>query len=123
MLDVKRMRILKEVADRGSFSAAAEALSYTQSAVSQQLAALEREALRGKARLRRDVLAANEWIGTTDAGSCGTLGRNHWTGMGSEPNIAFEWDEYLAIQGLVAAGVGVAVFATLALTAVGDDIV
>ena len=34
MLDVKRMRILKEVADRGSFSAAAEALSYTQSAVS-----------------------------------------------------------------------------------------
>src|SRR4051812_37806435 len=44
MLDVKRMRILKEVADRGSFSAAAEALSYTQSAVSQQIAALEREA-------------------------------------------------------------------------------
>ena len=42
MLDVKRMRILKEVADRGSFSAAAEALSYTQSAVSQQIAALER---------------------------------------------------------------------------------
>src|SRR5258708_22790796 len=44
MLDVKRLRILKEVADRGSFSAAAEALSYTQSAVSQQIAALEREA-------------------------------------------------------------------------------
>src|SRR5580765_1382890 len=44
MLDVKRMRILKEVADRGSFSAAAESLSYTQSAVSQQIAALEREA-------------------------------------------------------------------------------
>src|ERR671939_555998 len=44
MLDVRRMRILKEVADRGSFSAAAEALSYTQSAVSQQIAALEREA-------------------------------------------------------------------------------
>src|SRR5213079_1218584 len=44
MLDVKRMRILKEVADRGSFSAAAEALSYTQSAISQQIAALEREA-------------------------------------------------------------------------------
>src|SRR2546423_12876116 len=44
MLDVRRMRILKEVADHGSFSAAAEALSYTQSAVSQQTAALEREA-------------------------------------------------------------------------------
>src|SRR3954451_4364608 len=44
MLDVKRMRILKEVADKGSFSAAAESLSYTQSAVSQQIAALEKEA-------------------------------------------------------------------------------
>jgi molybdate transport repressor ModE-like protein len=44
MLDVKRMRILKEVADHGSFSAAAESLSYTQSAISQQIATLEREA-------------------------------------------------------------------------------
>jgi DNA-binding transcriptional LysR family regulator len=38
------MRVLREVAQRGSFSAAAEALSFTQSAVSQQIAALEREA-------------------------------------------------------------------------------
>jgi DNA-binding transcriptional LysR family regulator len=44
MLDVKRMRVLREVAQRGSFSAAAEALAYTQSAISQQVAALEREA-------------------------------------------------------------------------------
>ncbi len=44
MLDVRRMKVLKEVAARGSFSAAAEALAYTQSAVSQQIAALEREA-------------------------------------------------------------------------------
>src|SRR5918911_2840013 len=44
MLDVKRMRVLREVSARGSFSAAAEVLSYTQSAVSQQIAALEREA-------------------------------------------------------------------------------
>jgi DNA-binding transcriptional LysR family regulator len=44
MLDVRRMRVLREVAVRGSFSAAAEALSFTQSAVSQQIAALEREA-------------------------------------------------------------------------------
>src|ERR687883_283478 len=43
MLDVKRLRVLREVAARGSFSAAAEALGYTQSAVSQQIAALERE--------------------------------------------------------------------------------
>ncbi|MGH2944145.1 MAG: LysR substrate-binding domain-containing protein [Solirubrobacteraceae bacterium] len=44
MLDVKRLRVLREVSVRGSFSAAAEALAYTQSAVSQQIAALEREA-------------------------------------------------------------------------------
>jgi len=44
MLDVKRLRVLREVAAHGSFSAAAEALAYTQSAVSQQIATLEREA-------------------------------------------------------------------------------
>src|ERR687894_566206 len=44
MLDVRRMRVLREVAVRGSFSGAAEKLSFTQSAVSQQIAALEREA-------------------------------------------------------------------------------
>jgi molybdate transport repressor ModE-like protein len=43
MLDVKRLRVLREVARKGSFSAAADSLSYTQSAVSQQIAALEKE--------------------------------------------------------------------------------
>ncbi len=43
MLDVRRMKVLREVAAQGSFSAAATALSFTQSAVSQQVAALERE--------------------------------------------------------------------------------
>ncbi len=51
MLSVNRLRVLKEVAYRGSFSAAAEALSYTQSAVSQQIAALETET--GMALLER----------------------------------------------------------------------
>jgi molybdate transport repressor ModE-like protein len=257
MLDVKRMRILKEVADRGSFSAAAEALSYTQSAVSQQIAALEREAgtqlvtrgsrgirlteagealvkhadailtrladaeaeleaiagLRGgrlrlaafptvgatlmplaiahfrkrhpdieltvrqlepedslpllkcgeldialtiepsthgesegldtthllddpmfaalpldhpvanKARVRLKDLKDEAWIGTTDSCSCGTLVRNHCIRMGFEPRITFESDDYLAVQGLVAAGVGVALIPTLALTTVREDIV
>ena len=43
MLDVKRLRILREVAEHGSFSAAADSLHLTQSAVSQQIAALEKE--------------------------------------------------------------------------------
>jgi molybdate transport repressor ModE-like protein len=257
MLDVKRMRILKEVADRGSFSAAAEALSYTQSAVSQQIAALEREAgsqlvtrgsrgirlteagealvrhadailtrladaeaeleaiagLRGgrlrlaafptvgatlmplaiatfrerhpdieltvkqlepedslpllksgeldialtiepneidddglestflledpmfaalpmdhpmanKSRVRLKDLKDEAWIGTTDACSCGALVRNHCIRSGGfDPQITFESDDYLAIQGLVAAGVGVAMIPTLALTTVRDDII
>src|SRR5882757_5761785 len=41
MLNVGRLKVLKEVAYRGSFSGAAEALSYSQSAVSQQIARLE----------------------------------------------------------------------------------
>jgi DNA-binding transcriptional LysR family regulator len=258
MLDVKRMRILKEVADRGSFSAAADALSYTQSAVSQQIAALEREAgtqlvtrgsrgirlteagealvrhadailtrladaeaeleaiagLRGgrlrlaafatvgatlmplaiarfreqhpeveltvkqlepedsipmlksgdlvialtitpsvradeedgtesafllddpmfavlpldhplarKPRLRLKDLASESWIGTTDACSCGALVRGTCLRAGFDPQITFESDDYLAIQGLVAAGVGVSLIPTLALTTVRDDIV
>jgi DNA-binding transcriptional LysR family regulator len=44
MFDLKHLRVLKEIAERGSFSAAAEALHYTQPAVSQQIAALERQA-------------------------------------------------------------------------------
>src|SRR5919197_1027362 len=42
MFELKHLRVFKEVAERGSFSAAAEALSYSQPAVSQQIAALER---------------------------------------------------------------------------------
>jgi DNA-binding transcriptional LysR family regulator len=43
MLDVRRMKVLSEVVSRGSFSAAADSLHLSQSAVSQQVAALERE--------------------------------------------------------------------------------
>jgi len=43
MLDLKRLRVLREVALQGSFSAAAESLYVSQSAISQQIAALEAE--------------------------------------------------------------------------------
>src|ERR1700704_5249961 len=58
MLDVRRLRVLREVSRRGSFSGAAEALGYTQPAISRQVALLERETgttllerLRGGVRL------------------------------------------------------------------------
>ncbi len=52
MLNLTRLNILREVVQRGSFSAAAEALDYTQSAVSQAIARLEAEI--GAALLVRD---------------------------------------------------------------------
>ena len=44
MLDLHRLRLLLEFAERGTIAATAAALGYTPSAVSQQLSALEREA-------------------------------------------------------------------------------
>ncbi|MGX5695505.1 LysR family transcriptional regulator [Agromyces soli] len=44
MLDVRRLRLLVELSRRGTLTAVAEALSYSPSSVSQQLALLEREA-------------------------------------------------------------------------------
>jgi DNA-binding transcriptional LysR family regulator len=71
MLDVRRLRVLREVASHGSFSAAAEALSYTQSAVSQQIAALEREAgarlVERSARGVKLTDAGRALVGHTDA--------------------------------------------------------
>src|SRR5215211_447459 len=251
MLDVRRMRVLREVARRGSFSAAAEALSFTQSAVSQQIAALEREAgttlversvrgirltdagralvrhtdailghlaeaeaeleaiagLRGgrlrmasfesagatlmplaiatyrerhpavelsltlaepddsvprlksgelelalsfgadgiervhllddplyvalapghplahKCNLRLADLASDPWIEGTPSCACAAMLRRACDRAGFTPHIAFESDDYAAIQGFVAVGVGVALIAELALSTVRDDIV
>jgi DNA-binding transcriptional LysR family regulator len=44
LLDVRKLRVLREVAARGTIAAAADALGMTPSAASQQLAALERQA-------------------------------------------------------------------------------
>jgi DNA-binding transcriptional LysR family regulator len=43
MLDLRRLRLLRELEQRGTIAAVADALQFTPSAVSQQLAALERE--------------------------------------------------------------------------------
>src|SRR6266540_533490 len=52
MLNPQRLQILREVARHGSFSAAADSLSYTQSAISQAVARLEAET--GVTLLERD---------------------------------------------------------------------
>jgi DNA-binding transcriptional LysR family regulator len=62
MLDLHRLRLLQEFAVRGSIAGTAAVLGYTPSAVSQQLATLEREA--GTALLDRSARRAE----LTDAG-------------------------------------------------------
>ncbi|KUP95743.1 LysR family transcriptional regulator [Thermobifida cellulosilytica] len=62
MLDLRRLQILHEFAARGTIAATAAALGYTPSAVSQQLAALERET--GTQLLDRTARSAE----LTDAG-------------------------------------------------------
>ena len=62
MLDLRRLKVLCEVARQGSFSAAAEALGYTQPAVSRQIATLEAEV--GAVLVRR----APQGAVLTDAG-------------------------------------------------------
>ena len=44
MLDLHRLRLLRELKHRGTLAAVAEALAYTPSAISQQLSVLETEA-------------------------------------------------------------------------------
>ena len=257
MLNVARLRVLKEVAYRGSFSAAAVALSYTQSAVSQQIAALEAETgmkllerhprgvtltaagqtlvghaegilarleaaeaslsaiagLRGgrlrvasfptagatllplaiasfrasypdveltlaegepeaivprlrageldlallfefagetplsedmtrtelledpmhlalalehplakRQRIRLEDLEADAWVQTSRSSPCARHVVRSCHAAGFEPNVAFESDDYQTVQGLVAAGVGVALIPELALSVVREDI-
>jgi DNA-binding transcriptional LysR family regulator len=258
MLNVGRLRVLKEVAYRGSFSGAAEALSYSQSAVSQQIAALEAETgltlverhprgvsltaagqalvrhaegilarleaaedalsaiagLRGgrlrmasfptagatlmplaiatfrsyhpdveltlaegepedivprlrageldlallfefagqslptqgmtrvelladpmylalprdhplaeRGRIRLQDLDGEAWVQTSRSSQCARHVIRSCHAAGFEPNVAFESDDYQTVQGLVAAGVGVALIPELALSVVRDDIV
>ena len=256
MLDVKRLRVLHEVARQGSFSAAADALSYTQSAISQQIAALERETgttlvdrgargirmtdagealvrhadailtrhhrrggrargdrrparrpraprvvrdggldvrpardrdlpraapggrdlaegvgpeesvpalkagqldiailfephgagdltdmekvhlledpmsvvlpedhpLASKAKIRLKDLEAEAWVQTTSSCPCCIIVADECRAAGFEPRVAFESDDYLTVQGLVAAGVGVAMIPSLGLAAYRPDV-
>ena len=71
MLDVRRLRVLQEVVTHGSFSAAAESLHLSQSAVSQQIAVLETEA--GIPLLQRTSVGP-KLTAAAGAGIAGVLG-------------------------------------------------
>jgi DNA-binding transcriptional LysR family regulator len=101
MLDPRRLLILDAVARAGSMTAAAEALSYTPSAVSQAIAALEREA--GAAL----VLRGPRGVRMTDAGA--VLAR-HAAALRERLDVASE--ELADVVGLRAGRLRLAAFAS-----------
>ena len=223
MLNPSRLRVLSEVVSRGSFSAAADALAYSQSAVSQAIQTLEGEAgvaliersrgghlrtasfptagatlmpqaiaaFRGshpgvevslaegepeeiaprlragefdlallfefegvgerlttgmrrfelfedplhlalpaahplatrKAAPRLEDLREESWVQTSATSPCARHVVRSCIAAGFEPRVSFESDDYQTVQGLVAAGVGVALIPQLALSSVRNDIV
>ena len=77
-----------------------------------------------KARIRMADLAEESWIlGTTGVCPDGVVLERACQAAGFEPRVAFQSDDYYAIQGFVAAGVGVCLIPDLALVAVRDDVV
>lgn len=77
-----------------------------------------------KPRIRLADLAEESWIlGTTGRCPDGVVLERACQIAGFEPRVAFQSDDYNAIQGFVAAGVGVCLIPDLALVAVRDDVV
>ena len=68
-------------------------------------------------------LADQQWVQTSASSPCARHVVRSCLAAGFEPDVAFESDDYETVQGLVAAGVGVALIPRLALTRVHSDIV
>jgi DNA-binding transcriptional LysR family regulator len=85
--------------------------------------ALPREhALAGKSGLRLGDLRGEAWVQTSHSSPCARHVVRSCHAAGFEPNVSFESDDYQTVQGLVAAGVGVALIPELALSVVREDI-
>jgi len=85
--------------------------------------ALPREhPLAARAKLRLEDLQEEAWVQTSSTSPCARHVVRSCHAAGFEPNVAFESDDYQTVQGLVAAGVGVALIPELALSVVREDI-
>ena len=73
-------------------------------------------------RIGLGELSGEAWVQTSTASPCARHVVRSCHAAGFEPNVAFESDDYQTVQGLVAAGVGVALIPELALTSVREDI-
>ncbi len=78
--------------------------------------------LAGKRSLRLSELDGEAWVQTSRSSPCAQQVLRSCHAAGFEPNVAFESDDYQTVQGLVAAGVGVALIPRLALSVVREDI-
>ena len=79
--------------------------------------------LASRARVKLADLAEERWVHSTDRSGCRLGVNNACAQVGFEPNVAFETDEILAIQALVATGMGVAMLPRLGLTTLHPGIV
>jgi DNA-binding transcriptional LysR family regulator len=79
--------------------------------------------LAAKRSVRLGDLAGEAWVQTSVSSPCARHVVRSCHAAGFEPNVAFESDDYQTVQGLVAAGVGVALIPELALSVVRDDVV
>lgn len=68
-------------------------------------------------------LHGEDWVQTAESSPCARHVVRSCLTAGFEPHVTFESDDYETVQGLVAAGVGVALIPRLALTRLHPDIV
>jgi len=85
--------------------------------------ALPREhPLAERERVRLEDLHDDAWVQTSSSSPCARHVVRSCHAAGFEPRVSFESDDYQTVQGLVAAGVGVALIPELALSVVREDI-
>jgi DNA-binding transcriptional LysR family regulator len=78
--------------------------------------------LAGRSRLRLEDLAEDSWVQTSATSPCARHVVRACHRAGFDPRVSFESDDYQTVQGLVAAGVGVALIPQLALSSVRSDV-
>jgi DNA-binding transcriptional LysR family regulator len=78
--------------------------------------------LADRQRLRLEHLREESWVQTSAASPCAKQLVRSCHGAGFEPSVSFESDDYQTVQGLVAAGVGVALIPQLALSSLHPGI-
>ncbi|MGN6255968.1 MAG: LysR family transcriptional regulator [Solirubrobacterales bacterium] len=78
--------------------------------------------LAGRSHLRLEDLAEDAWVQTSAASPCAKHIVRACHRAGFDPRVSFESDDYQTVQGLVAAGVGVALIPQLALSGVRTDV-